>query len=46
VFQIELEYSLAFRFLIYRIESSTTDGHHNSQPETCIGKFHRDVSKN
>ncbi|CAF3853963.1 unnamed protein product [Rotaria magnacalcarata] len=43
VFQIELEYSLAFRFLIYRIESSTTDGHQNSQPETCIGKFHRDI---
>ncbi|CAF3551510.1 unnamed protein product [Rotaria socialis] len=43
VFQIELEYSLALRFLIYRIESSTADGHHNSQPETCIGKFHRDI---
>ncbi|CAF0805510.1 unnamed protein product [Rotaria sp. Silwood1] len=43
VFQIELEYSLAFRFLIYRIDASTTDIRNSSQKEICIGKFHRDI---
>ncbi|CAF2314824.1 unnamed protein product [Rotaria sp. Silwood2] len=43
VFHIELEYSLAFRFLIYRIDSSTTDIRNSSQKEVCIGKFHRDI---
>ncbi|CAF0970487.1 unnamed protein product [Adineta steineri] len=44
VFQVELEYSLAFRLLIYRIDTVTTGNPtSNSQRAQCIGKFHRNI---
>ncbi|CAF1103919.1 unnamed protein product [Rotaria sordida] len=42
-FQIELEYSLAIRFLVYRTDSSTIDTHNSLQKEIWIGKFHQDI---
>ncbi|CAF0837740.1 unnamed protein product [Adineta steineri] len=43
VFNVELEYSLAFRFLIYRIDTSPTSRTNSLQRPVCIGKFHRDI---
>ncbi|CAF3537649.1 unnamed protein product [Rotaria sordida] len=48
VFQVELEYSLAFRLLIYRIDTTTksntaTSNNNNTQRAQCIGKFHRNI---
>ena len=42
---MELEYSLAFRLLIYRVEIPGIDSRETSQRPVCIGKFHRDVNK-
>ncbi len=42
VFQVELEYSLAFSLLIYRLDTTISDN--NSQRTQCIGKFHRNVN--
>ena len=46
VFQVEVEHSLAFRLLIYRIDisPSTTENNQQQQRAQCIGKFHRNVS--
>ncbi|CAF0786571.1 unnamed protein product [Adineta ricciae] len=44
VFQVELEYSLAFRLLIYRIDANNSGNQTNaSQRAQCIGKFHRNI---
>ncbi|CAF4466605.1 unnamed protein product, partial [Rotaria sp. Silwood2] len=46
VFQVELEYSLAFRLLIYRIDNttkSTTTTNNNTRSVECIGKFHQNI---
>ncbi|UJR25604.1 hypothetical protein I4U23_006948 [Adineta vaga] len=43
VFHIELEYSLAFRLLIYRIDTGTRDANNSLQRPVCIGKFHHDI---
>ncbi|CAF0848479.1 unnamed protein product [Rotaria sp. Silwood1] len=45
VFQVELEYSLAFRLLIYRIDTTikTNTNTNNTQRAQCIGKFHRNI---
>lgn len=41
---MELEYSLAFRLLIYRIDTTAeARSTNNSQRAQCIGKFHRNV---
>ena len=41
---MELEYSLAFRLLIYRIDAGNSGNQTNvSQRAQCIGKFHRNV---
>jgi hypothetical protein len=45
VFQVELEYSRAFRLLIYRIDTSTENKNTSLQRSTCIGKFHHEVSE-
>lgn len=46
VFQVEVEHSLAFRLLIYRIDPSPSTAGNNQQQQRaqCIGKFHRNVS--
>jgi hypothetical protein len=41
VFQVELEHSLAFRLLIYRMDTVTSGN--NTQRAQCIGKFHRNI---
>ena len=38
---MELEHSLAFRLLIYRMDTVTSGN--NTQRAQCIGKFHRNV---
>ncbi|CAF0916742.1 unnamed protein product [Adineta ricciae] len=43
VFHVELEYSLAFRLLIYRIDTDTRSNDHSLQRPLCIGKFHHDI---
>lgn len=46
MFQVELEYSLAFRLLIYRLEiASPGTANSSAQRAQCIGKFHRNVSE-
>lgn len=46
MFQVELEYSLAFRLLIYRLEvASPNAANSTAQRAQCIGKFHRNVSE-
>lgn len=46
VFQVELEYSLAFRLLIYRVEIPSSNSKDTPLRSVCIGRFHRDVKKN
>ncbi|CAF1384068.1 unnamed protein product [Didymodactylos carnosus] len=42
-FGVELEYSLAFRLLVYRMDSSATSNSGSLQRPQCIGKFHRNI---
>ncbi|CAF0838380.1 unnamed protein product, partial [Didymodactylos carnosus] len=42
-FGVELEYSLAFRLLVYRIDLPTTPNNGSLPRSQCIGKFHRNI---
>ncbi|CAF3181711.1 unnamed protein product [Rotaria socialis] len=44
VFQVELEYSLAFRLLIYRFDTTIKNNtNNNTERSQCISKFHRNI---